>query len=492
MYAFVFSDGRSSTHGDQMFISSQRLAQWGSGGGTQMKYLEETLIHEWVHKQQTPQDRTPSGTQEYQASSAEMAYKDSINMSHSDREYMVAMWNAICALQEMIADTLAHQLVHRRYSPTTAYAHEYFLMHDTNTVAGVDSLVSFEFGDTTWSTYSLGVFRASDMMIYESYSTFPPESSLAVICGGFPSAGISRIAAYVVCRDTVTPCLFHDFGPPSSPPMFFYSMSLGHQPMMYHVLDTVIHQVLTMLDSNGDQIPDQILCSYADASRPGFAILSNARGIDKGTHHTGVAGLLVNTKDVHLPEHLSLSDRFWFLPDFDLDNVADACFESPFWEFADILPALQAPLPWAGENLVNIYASWHHNVSVYACDSLGQVLTELLGTVYLADSVEAVCTLNRSLMAGEFIIAHDLNTNEQLLLATQVIHPVPQRLTIACAADETIHLRWDAVEGAAFYQIYASFDAENFFFTGLVTPETHFVLPPSAEPKQFYRVTAVR
>lgn len=492
VYAFVFSDGRSSTHCDQMFISSQRLAQWGSGGGTQMKYLEETLIHEWVHKQQTPQDGTPSGLYELQACNAELAYKDSINMSHNDPEYRVAWWNAISAIQEMI-DSLSHTISHRRYVPTTAYAHEYFLMHDTNTVAGVDSLVSFAFGDSAWSTYSLGTFRASDMMIYESYSTFPPDSSLAVMCGGFLPSGVARIAAYIVCDgQVVTPYLFHDFGPPSSPPAFYYSMSLGHLPMMYHVLDTLNDQILTMQDTNGDMIPDQIYCAYGDASRLGFAILSQARGIDKMTHRSGAMGLLASVKHVHLPEHLSPYDRFWFLPDYNLDNVADVCLELPFWEFIEVLPAVQTPLPWAGEILVNIFASWQHNIAVYACDSLGQTLTELLGTVYMADSVDAVCLLNRPLIADEFVIAHDLNSNEQLLLATQVINPVPQHLAIAYAADETVHLSWSAVEGAAFYQIYASFDAVNFFFTGMATPETHFIMPPSGEQKQFYRVTAVR
>ena len=156
------------------------------------------------------------------------------------------------------------------------------------------------------------------------------------------------------------------------------------------------------------------------------------------------------------------------------------------------LPVVQAPLPWAGETFVNIYASWQHNIAVYACDSLGQTLYGLLGTVYMADSVDAVCALTRPLVADEFVIAHDLNSNEQLLLATKVINPVPQHLTVAYAADEAVHLSWSAVEGAAFYHIYASFDAVNFFFTGFVTPETHFILPPSGEPKQFYRVTAFR
>jgi hypothetical protein len=492
MYAFVFSDGRSSTHGDQMFISSQRLAQWGSGGGTQMKYLEETLIHEWVHKQQTPQDRWPSGLQELQACNAEMAYKDSINMSHSDPEYQVAMWNAICAMQEMI-DSLSHTISHRRYFPTMAYAYEYFLMHDTNTVAGVDSLISFQYGDTAWSTYSLAPFRASDMMIYESYPTFPPDSSLAVICGGFLPSGIARIAAYIVCDgQVVSPYLFLDFGPPSSPPAFFYSMSLGRLPSTYHVLDTVNHQILTLQDTNGDSIPDLISGTYAAASWPGFGVLGEARGIDKMTHRSGVMGLLVNLKYVHIPEHLSPYDRFWFLPDYNLDNMADACLELPLWEFVEILPVIQAPLPWAGENSVSIYATWQHNIAVYACDSLGQAISELLGTVNMVDSVDAVCTLTRSLVADEYVIAHDLISNEQLLLATKVINPVPQHLTIACVADGTVRLAWSAVEGASFYRIYASLDAQNFFFTGFVTPETHFIMPPSGEPKQFYRVTAFR
>ena len=493
VYAFVISDGSRSTHCDQMFLSSQRLAQWGSGGGTQMKYLEETLIHEWVHKQQTSQDCRPSGLSELQASNAEMAYKDSINMSPFDPEYRVAIRNYLCARAEMIAESLSHQCSHRRYLPIPAYSHEYFLMHDTTGVGGVDSLVSFEYGDSAWSTYSLAPFRASDMMIYESYPGFPPDSSLAVMCGGFLPSGIARIAAYIVCDgQVVTPFLFHDFGPPSSPPAFFYSMSLGHQPMMYHVLDTLNHQILTMQDTNGDMIPDQIYSAYADASRLGFAILSQARGIDKMTHRSGAMGLLVNVKHVHLPEHLSPYDRFWFLPDYNLDNVADVCLELPFWEFIEVLPAVQTPLPWAGENFVNIFASWQHNIAVYACDSLGQTLYGLLGTVYMADSVDAVCALNRPLVADEFVIAHDLNSNEQLLLATQVINPAPQHLTLAYAVDETVHLSWSAVEGAAFYQIYASFNAVNFFFTGMVTHETHFTVPPSGEPKQFYRVTAVR
>jgi hypothetical protein len=103
------------------------------------------------------------------------------------------------------------------------------------------------------------------------------------------------------------------------------------------------------------------------------------------------------------------------------------------------------------------------------------------------------CWLDRDLMAGEFIIAQDMENGRKLKLATRVIDPTPQGLTVGLEDLTILTLRWEKVPGADYYTVYESFDPMD--FTGAtihstLTNELDLPMPPDA--KVFYQVTAMK
>lgn len=478
------NDGRGWYHGDRMNVKGSLV---NPNGPYRLIHLEEVLIHEFVHKMQTRNRLRDKDSSEVEAYALELAYKDACDMDPQDKMYesTTTMWRDHQAAIDRNQNVRAWQL--REIND-----HVCFLQYDS-TNAGSDSFTTFLDGAVTWCQFPLGPVRGSDLHIIADPFTLPPGHGLAVIYGGIPAMGRAVIMGLNVLEgEVVAPPILHEFGPPLQPPMFFYSMTHSPNRERYYVLDSLNHRIMCLTDFNGDSLPDDIAGIYADWQWPGFELLRTMKGIDAGTHPVLGFGLSVNETDAHLPHNISPYAQWHFLPDLNGDHTADLLVPVTAYEFLNFLPAFIPPLPWMNDVMVMVYAPFQHQVTVWATDSLGETLLQPLGSVFMAGGVEAECMLLRPLLPAEFIIPMDETTGARPRLATRVVDSQPRNLTIACTPDGSVHLRWDAVPGAAFYNIYVSEDGVNFVPMDIGAVTNEIILPMFSEERFYYYVTAVR
>ncbi len=482
------SDGKA-TDKDQMNVDSQ-LIEWTWNHPDSIIYLEETLIHEGTHKWQSTSVMT-FDEREIDALRAELAYKDSNGLDTSDAYYR-------------FKDTLLFRHKFRHFYPylvvrllklLRALGYNVFIHHDPYGL-GVDYFASFKPGDTDWYEFDLGYFlRASDMAVFENHFMLPPGHCLALMCGGVPSTGTARIWAFeVLGGEIIGPLVNYDFGPLQGyPPMFFYNMTRNTETGCYYMSDTLNKEIVLMGDAvYDDYIPDEIIGVYASALWPGFEPLETMRGVEVAMHPTQGFGIIIYEGDMRDSDVYDPYDDCFFLPDADGNDTADACIPSKRYEFVVFTPDVQYPMPWVGEDFVQLFAPWDHFIDVYSTDSLGQTLYELLGTTQMTGGVDAECMLSRPLMEGEFVLAVDAGTGDRIRCATKVIDPVPKEFTIHYLSGVLL-LQWDEVPGVDHYNIYQSDDPVEFSLEPTFISYTNeFALPMMPNEKLFFRVTAER
>ncbi len=101
--------------------------------------------------------------------------------------------------------------------------------------------------------------------------------------------------------------------------------------------------------------------------------------------------------------------------------------------------------------------------------------------------VDAECPLMRPLLAGEYVLAVDAETNQRLKIPTAVIDPTPHALTLYYF-DGMMSLHWNAVPGAEYYTVYSTIGGMEIPLFD--TPDTQAMLPLPLEARGFFRVTA--
>ncbi len=429
IYGAVLHDGRRTTEGDEMNIDP-KLVELAGLDPTKLKYLEIVLVHEYIHKTQCTESATGE-EREIEALLGELAYMDSLGMDTTDAFYRATMEDyCIRWVNYLSPDSVRWKELFELKWNTNFCAHIRFDTMDT----GPDYFVSFGLGDQDGVQYNLYPTQASDMMIFGNYPYFPAGHSLALICGGADAMGMGRILTLDVFQgQVVAPFLTYDFGPPNYPSMFFGSMTRCPVTNTYYVLDTLNWQILRMGAYDWYLIPSTITSIYACAAWPGFGALWGIRGLEvAGYVFLRGFGLLVNYDDVHLPHAIDPYATYLFLPDANGDGVADTCVSIYAYEFLYFAPHIQVPLPVEGDQVVQLFATWMRNIQVWASDSLGQNLSELLGATQMTNGVDAECQLSRALVEGEFILPMDQTTGQRPRLATRVGHYT--------AIDETIPL----------------------------------------------------
>jgi len=483
------ADKKTSTSGDQMNISENVLGVV-MANPARTRYLEGILVHEFVHKIQnevTLHD-TNHARCEKEAWYAQMTYFDSVEMDTGwprDPAYdeAVRMWR-----QYEERETSESRRVHYIGPGQTR---EHYIHFDTTGGAADDTLVTFELGELLTHTFPFGPTRASDAMIFENYFLLPPEHSLALVCGGEPPLFMGRLLTLDMYEgEVVTPLDTLDF-----PDKFLYAMTADSNYAFYYILDTLNQEIFTMEDVDGDSIPDLMVSVYASAFWPGFEPLLNMRGVDAGMHPYYGAGLSVNHFDIHLGDLINPYAEIFFLPDYNADNVADECLLVPRYEFLTFTPVIQVPLPWIGESIVMLHATWEHDIEVWACDEMGEILYEMLGVTPMMDGVDAECMLSRPVMAEEYVLAMDTQTGTKSQ-AVGVIDPTPQGLTIYFTTEATfipIRLLWEKVPGADHYNVYESDDPMVFPPEPSYVTETNGIaLPLIPGENRFFQVKAER
>ncbi|MFH1011886.1 MAG: hypothetical protein V1784_11720 [bacterium] len=474
------ADSLDSPEGDQVNISEDflRNVRWNPN---RLKYLESILIHEYTHKRQTKAMMANPAVAEKEAYGFALAYKDSNGLDWTDTDY----WEEMKAYQSFSVRMAGGES--RLLYTCPALTHECLILYDTTGGAAGDSFVSFELGDLAHYSYSFDPMRASDMLIFENHFLLPDSHCLGLVCGGMPFLNVGQLLLLDIYRgEVVAPLGIFDF-----PGMFFYSMTYSYETELYYFLDNLNQQIVAMADMNADSIPETMVSVYASAFWPGFEPLLNMRGVDAGSHPYHGAGIAVNDFDIHLGESIYPYSDLFFLPDYNGDHVADACLPLPRYEFLIFTPVIQVPLPWEGDISAMLHATWDHDIGVWTTDPLGEILFEPLGMMHMVGGMDAECMLMRPLMAEEFILAMDMNTGAWSS-PVQVIHPVPQELTLVLDATGLLHLRWEVVPGADYYAVYKANEPFDFPPAPTYFTETNELVMPLADDMKFYRVSAVR
>lgn len=484
-----------STSGDQANIDPVILNAAATNPTLYGPWLQETLVHEGIHKWQTVAGANRDEL-EIEALSAAMAYKlasgvaqsstlysweDSLRKRHQ-RNYLnwQDQWRIMQSVNE---DTIV----------TASPFYEWYI-DNSPPAPGGDCFTSFrpDTSDTsTFHPWSFGPMRAADFTIFSDHYLLPPGHDLAVICGSEPVLGLGRVQALDIFQGQVLGIfLTRDFGPPQFPPMSFYSMTHVPGTWWWYMMDTLNQQIEVFRDSNLDSIPDEFIRVFANAAWPPFASLWNMRGIEVAIHPTWGEGIVAYERDMRDVDVIDPYDSCLFLMDFTGDFQADWCEMVSNFELISFKPCIMDEAPWAGDANVPLFATWNHTIQVWTSDSLGEVLGEALGAVFMGSRVHEECALLRALIAGEYIIAVDQIDGSRLSLATRVIDPTPQGLTMYVTPSGELCLRWESVSGASHYKIYASEDAVNYGDTGLTTVASQMVLPLYADNRHFFSVTA--
>jgi hypothetical protein len=488
---WTLPDSSKSTACDQMNVDPVTVGL-AAGSAEWMRCLEACLVHEWYHKCQDTVDlRNNDKREEVAPFNLAAAYYCSTAVVPGDTNDPFTKnakeWARYCQPQ-----SAGPKLV-RPINPRRSGDHFVFLKCDSVITGASDSLKALGPADGECHGYALAPFRGSDYVVIENPPFLPPGHSLVAICGGMMESGTARILTLDFYQGSVVgPLWWHDFGPPDYPPMFFYSMAQSGPDGQWYMLDTLNHQILRMEDTMfGDGIPDQISGVFASADWLGMEPLMAGRGIEAIIHPMMGPGVLLMADDVHFHELLYPYDQGYFLMDADGDLQADAILPLPLYEFLAFTPVIQAPLPWPGDNSLNLFAAWEHDIAVQRTDSTGEMIYEQLGMTHIGPGINGICPLIRPLLPGEYIMPMDMQTGLQPH-PMMVEAPVPQGLVISVDPSVIIQLNWEEVPGAMHYAIYTSDDAVTFMDTGLRTTETCFEMPLSPMNKQFYRVTAIR
>lgn len=479
------------TDGDQMNIDPGALAR-AAQNDSNRRILEGILVHEWVHKTQDTaslKDRTKAEIEPYSAMGA--YYCSTRVRAGTPGNDWLSKWAKDQWVRHGGGQPPGNRNPYLRpyfWQPDGNYYA--FLNHDS-IPAGSDSLVLMAASGAEWNSYPLAPLTGSDLVMFPSHPFLPPGHSLAMVCGWFPLSGVSRILLLQVFQGrAMGPVMNHDFGPPAHSPMHFYAMTRSNLAEEWYMLDTLNHQILRMQDAMfGDGVPDEISGVFADGLWPEMADLLRARGIEAMNHPSLGAGLMLLDYDVHFYDAHYPYDGCSFLMDTDGNLQADACLHMPFGEFVEIHPVILGPEPWPGEQVVQLFATWEHDLSVWTTDPGGESFFDLLGTVHMAPNVHAYCVLSRPLLMGEHIMAFDETSGHRSWPPEAVTDPSPSALTLQPLLPGILLLNWTAVPGATGYLIYASENGVDFFDTGLRT-EAHSMILPYMGDRMMFRVTA--
>jgi hypothetical protein len=481
-------DGRESTEGDGMNLDTGLVGRAGQADSN-LRALEGVLVHEWVHKTQDSASLSDTSGREIEPYGAMKAYYCSTGVDCTGGDWLPGWANDQLAKRRKEYED--HQIV--RDDLARLLGDNYVFVRSDTVDDGHDSLICQHLSGSYRHGYPLWPMRGSDFYILENHWMLPPEHDLIVICGGMPGGVASILALDFLEGEVIGPVWNQDYAPPDYPPMFFFSMERSQMPEFWFVVDSIQNQILYMQDFEfGDGIPDEIVSVFADAAWPGFEPMQSVLGADKFTHPFMGSGILANFSEAHLYELLYPYDVLPFLMDPDGDMHADFMMPLPLYEFLQIRPAIQVPLPWPEDIWVNLYATWEHDIAVWTTDESGETLMEQLGMVHMAPGIDMECPLARPLLGGEYVMPLDIQTNQRGH-PIMVDAPAPQNLVMQIdPGGGVLMINWGPVEGAGQYAIWSSDDGVNFFDTGLRTTDPSLDMPLPPLEKQFYHVTAIR
>jgi hypothetical protein len=482
-YAVTTLDGRMTTDGDQMDLHPSVV------DGSDSTFLQEVLVHEAQHKTQA---NSSEAADEVEAYSLEKAYKDSIGLDSTNFHYRECTTNL--AYYTTILDSATVRRARRASAALQKADHVYKTTPGNSTTGEAGVLKSRLLGDPDWSfeiPLMGGFFNPADLLQdYSSPSILPANIFLA--CGqNLAGEGM------VIALEVLDGFLMAEIPLFSMPNANFHCMSFNpDQPHLLQVLDTQNHLILTLEDQDGDFLVDSFFDIYF-----AYDPTMNYLRMDWENHSLLGAGILLSERDKLFSHVPRLNEEMLYIIDADGDLHADVELPVSWFEFVDLVPIIQHPMPLPGDISVNIFATWQHEIEIWSTNEFGDPL-EFLGS-QLMNEVEQPAELSRPMLAGEWIRPFDVNTatwQGQPVLVAETIPEIeaPYDLQIEYTydgLDRRIRLDWQHnCVSDCYYMVYMS-EANAGWIPVMETPEQFFemqLIPEmSGEGAVSFKVTAI-
>lgn len=456
-YAVCHQDGNTTTDGDQMDLHPDVAS------GNDSTFLQEVLVHEYLHKTQASSSRSAD---EVEAYSLELSYKDSVGVDSSNWHRTEAVTNLAHFQGEL--DSGSSSRSRRASNAVQRGAHIYQAVQYTDWEGNTFGILKHRPSGAGWDwELILGTpdFIPRDLMVIESDPTIP-EAILLVT--GFDIPG----AIYAVRIDTITGEAF-DWWPTYIDTDIRDFLCMSRDPLypdFTYLLDKASNQIIRLIDTDGDMIPDSFFDVFFELPPE----LADTQRMDWEFHPIYGTGLLLDDWDKLYSTVSRLDEPMIFAQDTDGDMYLDSFFDVFLMDFVNLTPLLfSEPLP--DDIVVEIYGSPHHPIEVWATTPEGDPL-EPLGFGMLPWTQGPV-ELMRPLMPGEFIMPFDLFSGlwqGQPTMVGEPCIPDPPVVTIEYEYDglnRLIRLDWEPVECGEWYRVTFSraYGPEN---TILITEET--------------------
>ncbi|MDD3050154.1 MAG: hypothetical protein PHR06_03330 [Candidatus Cloacimonetes bacterium] len=394
-YAVTTQDGKATDAGDKVELDDALV------DGTDQTFLEEVLVHEYVHKLQA------GGTvasDEVEAYGVEKAYKDTVGVSNNNAHYKECVGNL--AYYQNKYNEVNPQKKKNRSSHIDVDGVHYQVTLSDETQPTTSKLIYFEWGYpvSTYTEVDLG-FHAGDII--------SPAVNLLVISGGLLTGEVMQGVIQHV-EITAEGLEFSDlisFPPEDLPlPSFFHHIDYDEtDPLNRFIALDTSGQRVTRLNHSGDWHVDSFFDVFVDidiSDQPVYRM-------EWATHPTHGRGLILDDLDQHYGSMRRLDEPITIFTELDETTHNDL----PEREFREMVPVIQYPLPLAGDVAVNVFGTHGSVINVWLSNEFGEPITVLGTGTILVDNEVIIPLLDglgdeRQLLSGEYITIEDVSSGE--------------------------------------------------------------------------------
>ncbi|MCF8346592.1 MAG: hypothetical protein K9G38_05225 [Bacteroidales bacterium] len=387
-YAVTTTDGKTSDSGDQVELQPSLV-----DGGDET-FLEEVLVHEYMHKLQATGTRAE---REIEAYSLEKDYKDKVGVASTNAHYKECVEN-LAYFQAQTGSTGAKKKNRSSHIDVNG-VHYQVTLADPST-GSPSQLIYFTWGDADTVTEIDLTFNAGDIIA--------PTDNLLIISGG-TYAGEGAIQHVEILPGEL---FFHPIMTfPELSPGFLHHIDYDEtDPTKYICLDTEQQRVVKLLHD-----PDWWVESFFDVfvqidlpHQPVYR-MEWATPLDP----TIGEGLILDDVDHQYDTMRKLDEPISIF--LGMDGIT--YYDTYERDYRELTPVIQNPLPYPGNNMVNVFGTLTHELQIcevinYDPDTGSFDLGATLGTMFLVIDNDELVPLTRPLVEGEYITVMDFTTGE--------------------------------------------------------------------------------
>ncbi len=391
-YAVTTQDGKTSDSGDQIEFQPAVV----NGGDS--TFLEEVLVHEYLHKLQAGGTRAQ---EEIEAYSLEKDYKDKAGVAATNAHYKECVEN-LAYFQAQTGGTGDKKK--NRSSHIEVNGVHYQVTLGDPTTGTPSQLIYFTWGDADFVTEIDLTFYAADIIA--------PTDNLLIISGAdYLGDWLTGAIQHVDIIDGVpffnSPVMTF----PDLMPGFLHHIDYDLQlPTTYICLDTEGQRV-ARLEHGGDWQVDSFFDVSVQIDIPHQPVYR----MEWATHLDPAIGegLLLDDVDQHYDTIRRLDEPITMF--IGMDGFTHYGFFER--DFRELTPVIQNPLPYPGNIMVNVFGTYTHELQIHEVINYDPVtgsfdLGVLLGATLLTEDNDELIPLTRPLVGGEYITVMDVTTGE--------------------------------------------------------------------------------